>query len=54
MQHEPREQAATVLWEVSCDEVDGEALEVLERMLSLDESDVISKEMLVGWRVSFV
>lgn len=56
MQHEPNDDSTTILWKLSCDEVDEEAIDVLEKMLSFDESDALSelKQKLIGWKVYLV
>lgn len=43
----------TIVWKVSCEEIDEDAIDVLERMLTFDESDAlaVSGKKLFGWEV---
>ncbi|KAL3982915.1 Dystroglycan (Dystrophin-associated glycoprotein 1) family protein [Acanthocheilonema viteae] len=53
MQHKPNSDSMTILWKVSCEEIDEDAIDVLERMLMFDESDAlaISRQKLFGWEL---
>lgn len=53
MQHKPNDDSVTIMWKVSCEEIDEDAIDVLEKMLTFDESDAlaISRQKLFGWEV---
>uniref|UniRef100_A0A1I7V9G5 Dystroglycan n=1 Tax=Loa loa TaxID=7209 RepID=A0A1I7V9G5_LOALO len=53
MQHKPNNDSMTIMWKVSCEEIDEDAIDVLEKMLTFDESDAlaISQQKLFGWEL---
>ncbi|VDO40693.1 unnamed protein product, partial [Onchocerca flexuosa] len=53
MQHKPNNDSVTIMWKVSCEEIDENAIDVLEKMLTFDESDAlaISRQKLFGWEL---
>uniref|UniRef100_A0A0R3RZC6 Peptidase S72 domain-containing protein n=1 Tax=Elaeophora elaphi TaxID=1147741 RepID=A0A0R3RZC6_9BILA len=53
MQHKPDNDSMTIIWKVSCEEIDEDAIDVLEKMLTFDESDAltISRRKLFGWEL---
>lgn len=53
MQHEPNNDSITIMWKISCEEIDENAIDVLEKMLTFDESDALEalQEKPFGWEV---
>ncbi|MCP9265620.1 BMA-DGN-1 [Dirofilaria immitis] len=53
MEHKPGNDSVTIMWKVSCEEIDEDAIDVLEKMLTFDESDsvAISGQKLFGWEL---
>ncbi|CAG9539417.1 unnamed protein product [Cercopithifilaria johnstoni] len=53
MQHKPNSDSTTIMWKVSCEEIDEDAIDVLERMLTFDESDALAvlRQKLLGWEL---
>lgn len=44
-------ETVVVMWKVSCEEVDEDAISLLEKALALDEDNTFSEQKLLGWRV---
>ncbi|VDN90180.1 unnamed protein product [Brugia pahangi] len=53
MQNKPKNDSVTIMWKVSCEEIDEDAIDVLEKMLTFDESDALamSRQKLFGWEL---
>lgn len=50
MEHEPSPEDATLLWKVACSDLDDDATEILEKVLSLMDDDIGLPWKLVGWK----
>ncbi|VDM14097.1 unnamed protein product [Wuchereria bancrofti] len=53
MQDKPNNDSVTIMWKVSCEEIDEDAIDVLEKMLTFDESDALAmlRQKLFGWEL---
>lgn len=53
MQNKPNSDSMTITWKVSCEEIDEDAIDVLEKMLTFDESyDLLMlRQKMFGWEV---
>ncbi|VDK76672.1 unnamed protein product [Litomosoides sigmodontis] len=53
MQNKPNSDSMTIMWKISCEEIDEGAIDVLERMLTFDESyaSLMLRQKLFGWEL---
>uniref|UniRef100_A0A915BI89 Peptidase S72 domain-containing protein n=1 Tax=Parascaris univalens TaxID=6257 RepID=A0A915BI89_PARUN len=52
MEREPSPEDATLLWKVACSDLDDDATEILEKVLSLMDDDTGFQWKIVGWKLT--